>query len=545
MAELIIDLSGKGGLATRAFGDMDRTVGTPELRYIGESDQMADGIYNPLRRYGYMSPSNKTFAAITFSGGTHDAIMRSSLYDSFNDDFYFAENGEQIFKGDTLDDTELAQVLDLGSTGTPIIFDLEVYQLNGATKIFYVYEKSGKMEIGEADLPFASANNDWLTADVSGSFTNTLTTFAFMRVADNGFAYIFQDNKVHKLDGTTDGGANGTITPDVLLFPNNFQVTDAIDYRGRLYVAIRKDSRDVYTAETLSVQESEVGVYIWDRFTGVVRMRDFIVVTGIKEIRNLFVNPRGELMMVAVNSQRITELRKFDGSRFIVVAEAGVEGYPQYHDSLETIGQMTIWLAPSGNITAYGRVSINDRDGMFKLGKIQDTLISSGVKTGAILFGGANTDSTSSGFKPTKIGIYLSYRTSVPAFVMKEWDIYGTGADGVTAQTEVGNVYTLVKFLPQMSTINHIDLYMFPGDGSGSTTIGTVKIYFNQSTTAFASKTITRDESVLGYKRFEISKQYVNCIQLEVEFPDGDGLGTLDFAPSFAVVNYTLTETRG
>ncbi len=543
MAQLTLDLSGRGGLAPRFWGDMDKDTPIPELRIIGGETQMADGIYNPFRRYGYLSPANATFADVTPSTA-FDALLGSTEYDVVNDDFYMAERGTAIFKGDGLDDVSFAEEHDLGSTGTPVIMDLQIYELNGTRKIFYIYEKSNNMEIGEAALPIASENDNWLTADVSGSFTNTLTNSAFMRVADNGFAYIFQDNKVHKLDGTSSGGSTGTVTKDVITFPGSYQVTDAIDYRGNMYMCIRQDAKSIHGGEAFRVHNSKLGIYIWDRLSSIVRTRDYIPLEGVKEIRNIFISPQGELRIITVNSERIAEIRQYDGRLFRIIQEIGLIAYPQYPDSLTTFSGFNVWLGRDGIIYAYGKLTKDDKEALYKIGKLPDTIATSSVPSGAILFGGANTDSTSGEFKHTRNALFVSYITGVTNTV-KTWDMYGTGADGVNATSLQGDVFTLVKFLPQMSQVKHIDIYMMPGSGSGSTNTGTVKVYFNQSATAEITKTIDRDTSAKGYVRLEINKLYVNSIQLEIEFNSSATPGTVDFAPSFAVVEYEPTTTKG
>lgn len=545
MAKLTIDLSGRGGLAPRFWGDIDRTVATPESRILGGEDQMADGIYNPFRRYGYLSPSNATFGAITFTGGTFDAMMGSSFYDGINDDFYFAERGRQLFKGDTLDDTELALSVDLGANNT--IHDLEAYEVNAVRKMFVVYDKNGTMDISISSFPYDSGSDTttWLTGTVSGAFANGLTNDAFMRVADNGFAYLFQDNNIHKIDGTANGGSNGTISANVLQFPNYFQITDAIDYRGNLYVVVRQDNIDIRGAETEIARNATVGVYVWDRLTSVVRTRDFFPLEGIKEIRNIYVGPEGDIRLMVVNSERIVEILQFNGSTFKNIQEVGYRAYPIFIDGLTKFSKLTTWLGLNGNIYAHGKISNIDKEALYKIGTLPDTIATTGISAGALLFGGATTDSNPSGEKTNKTGLYVSYVTGSTR-TMKEWDIYGTGADGVTAKQAKGDVYTLVRFLPQMSTVNYIDIYTANRNDTGSdTTEATLKIYFNGSTTAWASKTIFRNDARKGYRRIEINESFINAIQLETEFSTTLSIVTNSFAPALAVVDYTPTNTKG
>lgn len=545
MAKLNIDLSGIGGLAPRFWGDYDRTIATPELRILGADNQMADGIYNPFRKYGYMSPSNGTFGAITFSGGTFDAMMGSSFYDGINDDFYFAERGRQLFKGDTLDDTELALSVDLGANNT--IHDLEAYTINTVRKLFVIYDKNGTMDIAISSFPYNSGTDDptWLTATVSGQFGNTLTNDAFMRLSDNGFAYIFQDSNIHKIDGTSNGGSNGTVSANVFNFPNYFQITDAVDYRGNMYIAIRQDNINLRTGETATARNASVGIYVWDRVKSIIRNEDYFPLEGIKEIRNIYIGPEGDIRLMVVNSERIVEILQFTGTTFRSIQEVGYRAYPIFVDGLTKFSKFTTWLGLDGNIYAHGKISNIDKEALYKIGTLSDTIATTGISNGAILYGGSNNDSASGNEKTNKMGLYLSYLTGSTK-TMKEWDIYGTGADGLIAAQEKGDIYTLVKYLPQMSTVNYIDIYTANrNDSGGDITEATLKIYFNGSTTPWASKSILRSDIRKGYVRFDVDKPYINAVQLEIEFSTSINCATNSFAPSFAVVDYTPTNTKG
>ena len=751
MANLMLDLTGKGGLAPRHWGDIDRTVASPNLRYLGGENQMADGVYNPFRRYGYLSPSNGVFNAVTDSSTENFGNVISCVqYDPENDDFYMGVyGGTSIFyQGDGLDDVALTQ------KSSPVnlvnLFDFEIYQVNGVRKLFYVYNRpptitltttlgssvayieggafvisadtsvptlnsstratqasgttltqsitvasgtnrvlvviaanytataataatyndvamtlldtttnagrsftifytiaptvttanvvvtwpssqtnqvinalvfhgsdqttpislfiadtgtstsavmstnpgkryvlffgmtlsatathtqaagqtevfnstntSGNdstsyktsstviLEVGIATLPFASATNKWLTGTVSGAFSNLTTGHCFMENADNGFSYLFQDNAVHKIDGTTNGGANGTVTANTLLFPTYFRCVDAVDYRGLMFIGIHQYSSDIRSADdTIDSNVLGVGVYIWDRLTSVVNTRDYIVVSGVKQIRRLYVSPSGKLRMLVINAERVTEIREYTGSTFEVVQEVGFNAYPAFRDSVASFGNSTTWLGRNGYIYAHGKAVPGENEALYKLGQITDISTTTAVSAGAILFGGEDTGTPVSGYKVQKSGLYLSYYDGAN-YKVKEWDMHGTGATGSTVVTKTaaqGDVYTLVKYLPQMSTVKNLELFMAPGSGSGATTVGTVKIYFNQSTTPWASKAITRDDSAKGYKHIEINKPFINSIQLEVEFAGAVALGTLDFAPSFGVIEYEPTVTKG
>jgi hypothetical protein len=161
-------------------------------------------------------------------------VVSCSVFDSLKNDFYLAENGECHYKGDTLDDVLLEEAIAYPAGST--IKDLAIYKENDIRKLFTLYkDASNNLEIGISDLPYDTSDDDltWLTSTVSGQFTNALTNDAFIRVADNSFAYIFADNDVHKIDGTADGGSSGTVYPNVLQFSETYQIIDAVDYKDK------------------------------------------------------------------------------------------------------------------------------------------------------------------------------------------------------------------------------------------------------------------------------------------------------------------------
>jgi len=527
MAKLTIDLTGKGGLAPRFYGDVNST--NLNLRYIGGEDQMASGIYNPFKRYGYMSPCNLTRTDLKVATGVPNILITSALYDMANDDIYFAERGEEVYMGDGFDDADLASVLDLGATNT--IHDLEMYMINGVQKIFFTYDKNGTAEVGYGSIndSMTTTVDTWLTATATGAFSNTLINDIFMRVADNGFAYLFMDNQVHKIDGTEATGSPGTVTANVLLFPNYFQITDAIDTNGRIYMPIRQDTSPSSLAITLT--SAQVGVYVWDRFSTVINMQNYIAIPGIREIKKIYVSPKGTIRVITINAEANVEIRELQGSVFNVIETLGNGAYPKYVDSLHVFSLNTIWLGKDSKIYCHGRVTENDKETIYHLGTITST-----AGPGIIFPGGAGT-------APSGLEFYITDTAAGPSYRLYKWsyNLSTTGAGTAYA----GNVYTLVKFLPPMSTVNYIDIYCRPA-GSGAGTIATIKPYFNQSSTAWASKAITLDQAGTGFISIDVNKQYINAIQLEIEFSTTVGLsGLTDFSPIYAVVDYDVTETKG
>lgn len=505
-----------------------------------------------------------TATTFRFSESTKQAnistILSCTQYDDFNDDVYFAESGYRsntyanIFQGDTLDDRSMVSVNSIQNAN---FTDLEIYQVNGVRKLFYVYTNaSNNLDIGIATLPFSSQNNTWFTGTVKDSSTGTTTavtngtlTGGFMRKADNGFAYVFQDNVVHKIDGTTNGGSNGTVTYNVLAFPVFFSLTDAVDYKGKIFISVIQTNR-LISSSTYNLT-SDCGVYVWDRQSTTANMQDYIPVTGIKEIRKLYISPDGDLRMICVASDRTVQVRTFDGNQFTILKECGINSYPVYADSLVTANASTFWLGADGYIYAHGDINFQiekhvyytyqQKESLFMIGKLP-SFSSSGI----ILYGGGNTYSTGiEGYRDDLEGLYLSCNDSSAITKLYKWSFNAVGTvNGLVQNANQGDIYSLVKRLPKLSTVNFIRIYGLPCQTSDSQTIATIKIYFNQSTTAWASKTIIRSDWARGYIDIPINKPYVNTIQFKIEFATNITLGIDDFAPSNAEIDYTPTETN-
>lgn len=541
-------MSGRRGLAVRHWGDPDRDDGAqqPNLRYIVEDGHAVDGYYNPFRRYGYLSAANATFATVD-QVSAFTAIPSSVIYDDVNDDIIVADKG-RYFKvlADGLDDLQFysgSSIGDLGATGSPRIFDLDFYTINSVRRLFVVHEKSDNIEIAHFPVPYdvgAGVTNFFTVAGGGGSIGIARTLF--MRVADNGFAYVFSDSNVHKIDGTASGGANGTITSNVLQFPTTFTIADAIDYRGFMFMGIiQAPVIPTSVASAVKVYNLPCGVYVWDRQSTVSGTTDFIPLYGARAIVKLYTTWTGILRAMTVNAEGVLEIREYDGNSFNVICEVGRGAHPNEHDSFTTSNGLAMWLGANGTIYAHGSIAPGEKEGLYKIGALPET------GTGGFVFlSGGNDFTSSTGYKRFRSGLYLGYQAVDLSMKVKQWDMYGTGASGVTALCLAGNVYTPPFFLPQMSTVRHIDIYMVPGSGTGSTVAGQFGIYFNQSATAWATKNVTRDQHARGYIRIEVNKPYVNSVQIKTIFPSTIGLaGNFEIAPSFAVVEYVPTETRG
>lgn len=185
MAQLLIDLSGKGGLAPAFQGDLNDTTPTPNLRYIGTDSQVADGIYDPSRVAGFMAPANDTFLDLT---GTIANKFISRVYSSSEDIMYLAQNGTGLSELAGLNDTSLSTTALLPDDS--YFKDLELYEMNGFEAVLYSYidydssESTQKyqtlgfksVDTSKGAFQLAAQVDLALTADNTASQTITSTT---------------------------------------------------------------------------------------------------------------------------------------------------------------------------------------------------------------------------------------------------------------------------------------------------------------------------------------------------------------------------------
>lgn len=178
MAQIPFDLSGLNGLIERHQGDLNTSAASPELRYLGGDGQMADGIFNPYKKLGYISPSVDSFIKLS---GTITSPINSIQYDADTDVLYFSDGGKNILKLDGLDDTSLSNHLSI-STGT--IKDMILYELNESKVLLYVVDAgvAGGMYVGFTALS-SDGGADTLIKNVNALSTG-ITTISLVRDAD-------------------------------------------------------------------------------------------------------------------------------------------------------------------------------------------------------------------------------------------------------------------------------------------------------------------------------------------------------------------------
>lgn len=427
------------------------------------------------------------------------------------------------------------------------------------TSKLFLEDNAFSIDIGVTQLPLTSTHNHTWLSETLDVLISSDSDYNFMRLADNGFMYLFTQNKVHKIDGGITGGDNGYITSPVLVLPDYFRIVDAIDYRSRLYMAVSQypiaQYEEGYVYTNIPMYDTftgSCGILVWDRLSTKVDGIDYIELPGVKQIKKIYASPDGVLKILVISDSGLTELRQFGyndsgGVVFPVQATLNIGAYPNVPDSLVTAGDKSLWIANDGRI--YSEIG-NKISILHEI--ITPTATSSretGLTVGAINFG-SSSETTSSGFKSYKQAFTFSYRDNTTNLVTTErfypFDLDNSlyGAPSI----HQGDVYTGVTLLPITSILRNVRVYNAPITGSGTDVIATVKLYFNQGTTSVLpngmTKTITKDEAKRGYVDFKINKSNVNAVQIEIEWNSSTTLGADTYLPSLAVVSYDETTTQ-
>lgn len=406
------------------------------------------------------------------------------------------------------------------------------------------------LSVASLSLPVGTDNagfHTWLASRANGGFSQAITSdYAFMRTADNGFAYVFADNHVHKIDGGVTGGSDGTITKDVILFPSSFTITDAIDHQSRMYIALHQYPV-TSTTTSLSNYNGKCGIYVWNRISTTFSSSDFIELPGVREVKKIYASPDGVLKMIVISENGLTEVRMFGyndsgGAVFRGVKKLGIGAYPQLPDGLTSAGDKTMWIANDGYIYCEKGNAVTKLVELKAPGTTTATLANN-IDTG-IIFYGSGLETASSGYRSNKQGIIVSYVDSSTITNKKLYPFDLTNGSNSTQAPHAGNVYTTVRLMPITSIVRTVRVYNSPITTTGTTEIATVKLYFNQSSTVGMTKTITYDEAARGYVDFKINKPYVHSVQLEVEWNTGVAMSENMYMPSIAVVSYDTTDTK-
>jgi hypothetical protein len=383
------------------------------------------------------------------------------------------------------------------------------------------------------------------------------TDYNFLRNADNGFTYLFSDNTVHKIDGTQTGGTFPSITKNVILLPKYFRIVDAVDYRSNMYIAIKQYPVDISTT-SLNTFSGSCGILVWNRISTQFNNISYIEIPGVREIKRIYASPSGMLKMICIGNNGLTEVRRFGyndsgGVVFPVSKLLGLGAHPQYPDGLTTIGERVAWLANDGSIYVEEDFLAGQMESkVFKLfqakapGVTSDT-IANNIKSGILAYA-SGVETADNGFRSNKQRLTMSYLDETTHVFQKIYPFdLKTGANGDQSVSQ-GDVYSGVQYIPVTSNVRNLRIYNLPITGSGTDTIATVKVYFNQSTNPVQpsgmTKSVSKNEARRGYVDFKINSHNIHSIQIEVEWSTSEALGPDTYHPSVAVIDYEASSTQ-
>lgn len=375
-----------------------------------------------------------------------------------------------------------------------------------------------------------NTSETWSSTIANGAFTTLPNQNTFLHLADNNLLYWFAGKSVHSVDGSIVGGNLGRVIQDALKFPDYMQPVGAAETRSRMFIAIQ--TSEANSSALKAYNANKCGVFVWDRKTQVVGSSDFYLAPGAKQIKNIFTSATGDVLLITINNEGFTEIRAISGNQYGVVQTLERDAYPDTK-KISQIGQMNIWTGHNGIVYAYGKAFPGAKAALHKIGN--PLTLGANFESGPVFVGDSNTT-------PRSVAI-LTYKNDTNKYAVR-WYPNGEGTINSVVQTgNQGNVYSLVQILPSQCTIKSIDIRCLPTTLATTDVIGTVKYYFNQSSTAGITKTITLADASRGYVRHEINKHYINAVQVEIEWSTSATLGADTFYPYYAIIDYEPTNT--
>jgi hypothetical protein len=421
----------------------------------------------------------------------------------------------------------------------PSAYSLGVTGTNGGPTTCFYYEIAATLV-----APIATQ-----VTSIVPAITEADDASVFLHAAQNGLAYWFTNNRVHKLDGSLTGGNSGTFTADVLLFPTYIRAVDAVDYNSLVYIGI--ESSNVTEPDYRTFPDYPCGIYSWDYQSILSTIRNYQPLPGARNIKRIFLNADGDVRVITIGGNRFTEIRGLVNGNFEVLFTLGLNAYPVHRDSFDYIDNMCIWLGADGITYALGKptsklsynygVPINSgSEGVFKIGDISALKGGATTITPLITFTG-NTNSSQS-----LDGMLMAYSTTtsgVETAKLARWYPHGTGTiSSVAQQPNAGNVYSAVLMFPTLAKVNYIRIFHAPVGTPSTTVKGNITTYVNQSTTQSRSDSVTSQLISKGYQYIKLGQALTSgvfALQFKFTWVTTETLDqNADWMPRFVEVDY-------
>ena len=435
LQRLIIDMSGRKGLTQKWFGDFNRHgydgdvhAGQPNLRYLVEDGEIVSGIFNPITKHGYISPSANTFRNVPVlnSGTTINRVVPVNLVLNDVRDIYFGCNNGHLYISQTYYNSGVYDAVTVsGALATFYSWtDACQYSLNGSEKLFFAWVNStgsGYIStIDSTDYTGSSWNENWSKNDVSTATSNLVFSVPSLNlkfvVSSDSFLYILAGRKLHRLDGSTIGGTQGTLYEDILVGQANTVFTDGIEYKNNLYLIVKKgnvtnDYNELQPFHANSSETNFIGIYLWNKQSSFFNSSNFIQLNGIEDVKSIYITPTGNLRIIAITGSGATKIMEYNGTTFVSIQNLPYGSHPTTSKGIKSSGDLIYWLGSDGFIYAHGSDIPGEKELLFIIGQLPTSGSGSVVGGSLAIVSTTTGDTPPSNYKPSDV-IWLSYGTS-------------------------------------------------------------------------------------------------------------------------------------
>lgn len=386
----------------------------------------------------------------------------------------------------------------------------------------------------------------------------------------NQYVYILDSESVHGINIAISGtveDVDGTFDSDLIVFQSGVSLIDGVDYNENIYFSMVEGDTDVdlWNLPADTSTKTNCYVYVWNKISGQQLQANKIELLDCKHVGRGF-SMGGMLYFLTINSANVSEIRILNRGSFQVLHEIGP-------DNEFNIGKQSVTVTEMGAILATNKGNLFLLDKGNELKKL-GTFATDIDKTSPalVIYGGGEghePSNTSQGLHPVVPHLTITYRNTSNENKIKKFYLRNVGTmlnqyKGFTPTTEQqawldlnvpelplvanqGNVYSLVEFLPKLSTLKECVIYCKPTgiitDGE-ITEIAKIHLYKNQETTPFFTHSVTDKNASRGYLEFNLDTKYVNAVQLEVEYNTTLPIGENDFTPLTGVLEYAPTNTK-
>ena len=540
MPSILIPLSGTKGLTPTYSGFPAKESSRFNLDPSGDNQMYADGIINPFRTPGFLSPACDSVQTLT-AATAYSGIIQATQVDEVNSIIYAFERSANpdIYTFSSF--TATAANITAGITATAGMgTDFEIYSVNGVRALFFTYKQTGGGGGEMGMYNFSSFNARFLSTTATNGFNLNSDANHRMVKSDNGIMYILDGNYVHDFDGTLNGGVNGTGLFRHLQFPQPYQISDGVDGLGFIWLAISGTTRDIFGTDQGTTAEIPCSVIPWNRQDTSFKIGNAIPVPGAKEIRVIFWY-ESVPWIFTLSANRTTEIRKYDGRQFSTQFELHRDAIPRFHDSVQVRGRLVYWLGQGdGIIYVMGRVTRDSKIGLYKLGdmstKISGETFSSG---GAIAIAGGEPGVTSGDYEEPET-IIANFSTGSTENYARRFFPHSRTITGLTLNSHQGDFRSVVTLLPKLSELKGITLF-YPQLTTGSSDALSLQVFKNRSSNIAQTATITQTDGQRGWFYMPLSEHNVNAVQLGIRYSTAVVVGS-QIEPEYAEIDYEPTE---